>query len=89
MNTGDYFAANAMADDALRSGMVSHPRGDEKDVLEVAVASCDRKQRGSSGQWGWEATLPDGDETPVEAWCAAYWAARTSKRVPGRKQVLI
>lgn len=89
MNTPDYFAANSMADDALRSGMVTHPAGAAEDVLERSVQVSDRRLRGGAGQWGWEATVPDGDETPVEAWCAAYWAARTSKRVPGRKQVLI
>lgn len=89
LNTPQYFEANAMTEDALRSGRVTHPVGGEGDVLDASVAVCDRKQRGSSGQWGWEATTPDGDETPVEAFSVAYWAARTAKRVPGRKQRLI
>jgi len=89
MTTADYFAANAMADDAIRSGLLTHPEAGEGDVLDASVRVSDRKHRGASGQWGWQSTVPDGDETPVEAFCAAYWAARTSKRVPGRKQVLI
>lgn len=89
MSTVEYFAANTMAEDALKARTVTHPVGDEGDVLDSSVAVCDAKKRGTSGQWGWVATVPDGDETPVEAFCAAYWAARTSKRVPGRKQVLI
>lgn len=89
LTTTDYFAANTMTEDALRSGMVTHPSGGDGDVLDASVAIADAKRRGASGQWGWESTIPDGDETPVEAFCAAYWAARTSKRVPGRKQVLI
>lgn len=89
MTTVEYFAANSMAEDALRARTVTHPVGAEGDVLDASVAVCDAKRRGASGQWGWVATVPDGDETPVEAFCAAYWAARTSKRVPGRKQVLI
>lgn len=89
LSTGEYFQANTMTEDALRSQSVSHPVGAEGDVLDASVAVCDAKKRGLSGQWGWEATVPNGDETPVESFCAAYWAARTSKRVPGRKQVLI
>jgi len=89
MSTTEYFAANTMTEDAIRDRTVTHPVGLVGDVLDASVAACDAKKRGSSGQWGWQSTVPDGDETPVEAFCAAYWAARTSKRVPGRKQVLI
>lgn len=89
MTTTDYFAANTMTEDALKAQTVTHPIGGEGDVLNMSVAVCDGKKRGQNGQWGWFPTVPDGDETPVEAFCAAYWAARTSKRVPGRKQVLI
>lgn len=86
LSTTEYFQANTMTEDALRDGSVTHPLGVEGDVLDASVAVCDAKKRGASGQWGWESTVSDGDETPVEAFCAAYWAARTSKRVPGRKQ---
>lgn len=89
MTTGDYFAANAMAEDAVRARNVTHPVGVEGDALDASVAVCDAKKRGQSGQWGWYSTVPNGDETPVEGFCAAYWAARTAKRVPGRKQVLL
>lgn len=89
MSTQDYFAANTMTEDGIKAKAISHPVGGEGDVLNASVAVCDAKRRGSNGQWGWQPTIPDGDETPVEAFCAAYWAARTSKRVPGRKQVLI
>lgn len=89
MSTAEYFQANTMTEDALRAGSVSHPRGVDGDALDASVAVCDAKRRGANGQWGWEVTVPGGDETPVEAFCAAYRAARTSKRVPGRKQVLL
>jgi len=89
MSTTDYFAANTLAEDAIRSRTVTHSVGVAGDSLDASVAVSDAKKRGTSGQWGWFATVPDGDETPVEAWCVAYWAARTSKRVPGRKQVLL
>lgn len=89
LTTAEYFAANAMTLDALRGGGVSHPVEVPGDVLSASVAVSDMKRRGTSGQWGWEATTPDGDETPVEAFSVAYWAARTSKRDPSRRAVLI
>lgn len=88
MSTQEYFAANTMTEDAIRAEAVTHPSV-PGDVLDASVSVADTKRRGQNGQWGWEATVPDGDETPVEAFCAAYWAARTSKRVPGRKQVIL
>ncbi|MCK2034475.1 hypothetical protein [Microbacterium sp. KSW4-4] len=87
MTTGDYFSANAMTENAIREKRVSRPFGEAGDVLDAAVAVCDAKTRGSG--WGWIATVPDVDKEPLEAFCAAYWAARTTKRVPGRKQVLL
>lgn len=89
MSTSEYFAANTMAEDAIRAGTVTHPVGGDGDVLDASVAVCDAKKRGQAGQWGWTPTVPGGDETPIEAWCAAHWAARTSKRKPGRKQVMV
>lgn len=87
MTTGDYFSANAMTENAIREKKVSRPFGEAGDVLDASVAVCDAKTRGSG--WGWVATVPDVDKEPLEAFCAAYWAARTTKRVPGRKQVLL
>lgn len=84
MSTPDYFAANAMAEDAVKAQTVTRPRGAEGDLLDASVAVCDMPMA-ERGTWRWKPTVPDGDETPVEAFCAAYWAARTSKRVPGRK----
>lgn len=84
MSTPDYFAANSMTEDALKGGTVTHPVGAVGDVLDASVAVSDIP-KADQGTWRWKATVPDGDETPVEAFCAAYWAARTSKRTPGRK----
>lgn len=88
VSTPDYFAANAMAEEALRAGLLTHPVGGAGDALDASVAVSDIPAA-DRGTWRWKATTPDGDETPVEAFCAAHWAARTSKRVPGRKQVLL
>lgn len=88
MSTPDYFAANAMAEEALRAGSLTHPVAGPGDVLDGSVSISDIPAA-DRGTWRWKATTPDGDETPVEAFCAAHWAARTSKRVPGRKQRLL
>lgn len=89
LTTTEYFASTTMALDAIRAGTLTHPAEVEGEALSASVAVADRKHRGTSGQWGWEATTPTGDETPIEAFSVAHWAARTSKRVPGRKQVVI
>src|SRR5690606_27171743 len=90
LTTTEYFAANTMTlDERGTPGMLTHPAEQTGDELSASVAVSDMKKRGQNGQWGWEATTPDGDETPIEAFSVAYWAARTAKRKPGRKQVLI
>jgi len=89
VSTPEYFGANTMFHDAVKDRTVTHLAVDGQSVLDQSVAVSDKKMRGTAGNWGWEATVPGGDETPVEAVSVAYWAARTTKRVPGRKQELI
>lgn len=85
--TAEYFAACGMLHDSVKDRTVTVPKGDsETDPLEQSVAVSDKKQRGSG--WGWQATIPDGDETPMEAVSVALYGARTTKRRPGRKQVM-
>lgn len=81
LTTANYFTACAMFLDATRDGSVSHL---DQVPLAVSVTTSEKKSRGQDGQWGW-APAPNGDETPAEAVTAALWAARTSKRRPGRK----
>lgn len=86
LSTQEYLAACSMTLDAVRDGSLSHLATEGQSALDDSIAVCDKKQRGQSGGWGWEATTPDGDETPTEAISVALWAARTSKRIPGRTQ---
>lgn len=87
LSTQEYFAACGMLVDSVRDRTITVPKGDsETDPLEQSVAVSDKKQRGSG--WGWQATTPDGDETPMEAVSVALYGARTTKRRPGRKQVM-
>lgn len=90
LTTPEVFAASGLAYEGVQAGWVTHSLHEGQHRLDASVAVCDKKQRSRvSGAWSWTATTPDGDETPLEAFSFAVWAARTSKRVPGRKQVLI
>jgi len=79
-----YMESCAMALDAVRDGSLTHLRGQVP--LDVSVVAAEKKARGTSGAWGWD--VPSGDETPVEAVSVALWAARTSKRKPGRRAAM-
>jgi hypothetical protein len=70
--------------------VLTHPIGASTDHLERSVAVADKFLRvKTSGAWSWRATSIDGDETPIEASSFAYWASRTSKRDPNRRQVIL
>lgn len=83
-STVDYFTACAMFLDAVRDKTVTHLATEGQAVLDDSVSVSDKKTRGAAGAWGWAATSPEGDETPLEAVSLAHWAARTTKRKPGR-----
>lgn len=88
--TADYLASCSMLMEGLRTGAVTHPAGTAPgDVLDSSVAVCDRKRRRVDGAFGWEATTADGDETPLEAVSMAAWAAKNTRRRPGRKQEVL
>jgi hypothetical protein len=80
-----YMTACSMFLDAVRDGSMSHLAGQEP--LDRSVTTAEKKTRGQDGAWGWQAP-EGGDETPTEAVTVALWAARTSKRRPGRKAVM-
>lgn len=88
LSTPEYFTACAMAYDDLLEGTLTHSAVKSQEALDRSVAACDKKERGG-GAWGWEATVEGADETPIEAFSIVNWAAKTTKRKPGRKQVLI
>lgn len=87
--TTEYLASCSMLHEAVQARTVTHLTSEGQKALDDSVAACDKKARGNDGAWGWTATTPDGDETPVEAIGLAHWGARTSKRNPGRKAVLL
>lgn len=87
LNSPEYFTACSMYETGLRDGSVTHSADEaaNQTILDRSVAVCDKKLRGTAGSWGWEVTVPGGDETPMEAVSVAVWAALTTKRRPGRK----
>jgi hypothetical protein len=90
LTTEQVCAAAALAYEGIQAGWVTHSLHEGQHRLDGSVAVCDKKHRSRvSGAWTFTATTPDGDETPLEAFSFAVWAARTSKRVPGREQVLL
>ena len=87
LSTVEYFSACSTYLEAVRDHSATHPAGyEDGDPLDHAAAVCDKKIRTVDGAWGWEATTEPGDEVPLEAASVALWAARTTKRRPGRKQ---
>jgi len=95
----DYFASCATFLDAVRESAASvlankppaltHLASEGQGALDSSVAVSDRKAAGTSGAWRWKSSTKDGDETPVEAASLAHWAAKTTKRDPARKQVML
>lgn len=86
LSAPEVFAANAMFHDAVKDQTVTHPVGRSGDVLDAAVAVCDKQLASKvTGAWRWHPTTDKGDETPLEAVSFAHHAARTSRRQPGNK----
>lgn len=85
----EYYAANAMLAAAVVERTVTVPVAPADDPLELAVATCDRKARGTSGAWAWIGSTPDADPTPLEALGLALHSVRTAKRRPGRSQEVL
>lgn len=73
-------SAKAVKDGGLPE--FTHLASEGQKQLDDSVAVCDKKLRGTAGAWGWVATTPDGDETPIEAVSLAYWLAKTTRRKP-------
>lgn len=71
--TPQYLQACEMTRNAATEKTMTH-RAEGQGPLDDAVSVCDRDRRG-----GWTATVPGGDETPLEAVSLALWGARTMK----------
>lgn len=78
-------AAHTMFEQNIISGGLSH--GGQKEFT-AQVTAAKKRTIGKSGGWGWDA--PEGGTVvSLDAATLAFWAAKVSKRKPGRKQVLL
>ena len=77
----DAIDAASMTLDAVRQRQLTHIEGP---ALDLSATTSTRRPIGKNGGWGWGGQ----DPTPIEAASLALWAARTSRRDPGRKGLI-
>lgn len=82
----EVIAAHTMIYERIRTGGLTHF---DQPVLNEAVGHAMKRSIGTAGGWGWKSTSADVDVTPLDAVTLALHGAMTSKRRPGRKQVLL
>ena len=84
-NVTEVTTAHAILLEAVKTGSLSHLDDPE---LDRQVKAATKRKIGNSGGFGWQA--PEGDTCALlDALTFAHWAAKTSKRHPGRKAVLL
>lgn len=84
-STAQVIDAHSMFLGAVNSGLLTHPGVQS---FDDQVLGAEKRKIGNGGGFGWQPI--DHEETTVtlDAATLAYWAARTTKRKPGRKQVI-
>lgn len=75
--------AATMLREAVNRGEVTHLA--DPDVLDASIAGSREHKVGQSGGWVLVPKTDDDDSTPSESAAMALWAAKTTKRRPGRK----
>lgn len=76
--------AHSMFDRGVAEGGIAHSGQEE---LTQQALSASRRPIGKAGGFGWQA--PEGGSvTVLEAATLAYWGAKTTRRRPGRRQVI-
>lgn len=78
--------AHSMLDRAVVQAEVTHSGVTE---FDEQAKSAVRRKIGNNGGFGWEAPTDDGSVILLDAATLAFWAAKTSKRRPGRKQTFL
>ena len=76
-------SAHSMLDRAVVHGEVSHSGQPD---LDLEAEGAVRREIGKAGGFGWASADVDGSTTLLDAVTLAFFAAKTSKRVPGRTQ---
>ena len=81
-NTDQAITANAMMLDAITTHQASHIG---QPGLDDQAAHAGRRLIGNRGGWGWQPIGDTPDTAILDAATLAHWAAKTSKRRPGRQ----
>ena len=84
--SGQMIDAAAMFEQSINAHELTHIR---QDALDSAVGHAKHRVIGRNGGFGYESSAENIDTTPVETVAYAYWAAKTSRRHPGRKQRMV
>lgn len=84
-STDQVTTAHSMFLEAINRETVSTLDHEGQDTLFESFQMSVRRKIGTLGGWGLE-PKPGGESTSAEAVIFAHWAARVSKRKPGRKQ---
>lgn len=84
--SGQMIDAASMFEQGINSRSLTHIR---QDALDDSIGHAKHRVIGGNGGFGYESSAENIDTTPVETVAYAYWAARTSKRRPGRKQRMV
>lgn len=84
-STSEVITAHTMFEQGVSQGGLSHSGQGE---LTAQVRDTGRRQIGTSGGFGWVALTDGASVGLVDAATLAYWGAKTTKRRPGRKQVI-
>lgn len=84
-STADVANACGRLMDELDDGTACHVSCDGQRALDSASATVEKRRIGSSGGWGFDGP----GYVMMEACALALWAARSSKRNPKRKQMVL
>ena len=79
-------AAHAMFERAVVEGTLTHSGQPE---LDGQALDAVRRKIGNAGGFGWEHPVEGETVVLLDAVTLAFWGARTSKRVPGRRQAFL
>lgn len=83
--TDQVVAAHSMFEVGVKEGQFSHQGQPE---LDEQVGHAVKRKIGNNGGFGWEA--PEGESVALlDAVTMAHWAAKTTKRKPGRKAMAL
>lgn len=86
VGTKDMIAASSVFLEAVREGTLTHF---DQEILNASVRFATKRKIGKEGGFGFQSMVAEIDVTILEAVAVAHYAAKTTKRRPGRKAKVI